>query len=260
MSANFQTISTMDPSESAFVLTLDDNLVLPSNIPAVGTRWRDWDLGQKHRTIDSEWNDYVYVDSREAGPGQRGFVFGKAKSAAELLVPFESYWDNEFYSWPEVMTQTLPYKTTFVSSGGSYISSTIGTYLDYFVKSPAEVESLIKIERFQNTTPWPEAALRHRKPITSDVKFWDGTVVRNCLHGKIRIPAYLPGTSITQLNVDPETGSLMAREYPATNFTDWAPFVLRDGQKQINGMWVREKITIYPPNASNTKIRKVFSF
>ena len=260
MSAIFQTIPTMDPAESAFVLTLDDNLVLPSNVPAVGTRWRDWELGQKHRTIDSEWNDYVYVDSREAGPGQRGFVFGKNKSAAELLVPFESYWDNEFYSWPEVLTQTLPYRTAFVSTYPSSISTTFANYLDYFVKSPAEVESLVKIERFQNAIPWPESSLRHRKPITSDVKFAGGTVVQNCLHGKIVVPSVVPGTSTTQLNVDPDTGSLMAREYPATNFTDWAPFVLRDGQKQINGMWVREKVTIYPPNASNAKIRKVFAF
>ena len=64
MSAIFQTIPTMDPSESAFVLTIDDNLVLPSNVPAVGTRWIDWELGQKHRKIDTEWNEYIYVDSR----------------------------------------------------------------------------------------------------------------------------------------------------------------------------------------------------
>jgi hypothetical protein len=35
--------------------------------------------------------------------------------------------------------------------------------------------------------------------------------------------------------------------FPETNFTDWAPFVISDRQEPTNGVWLREKVTIYPP-------------
>jgi hypothetical protein len=115
---------------------------------------------------------------------------------------------------------------------------------------------LIKVERFQNAVPWEAKAMRHRKPITDDI----GEYVKDCLHPDVRIGSLPSGTFSTQFYFSPVFGSRVDIFYPATNFTDWTPFVLRDSQKQVNGMWVREKVTIYPPiNGSNTGKSKPYS-
>ena len=254
MAATFQTIPTMDPSESAFVFTLDDNLVLPSNLPVAGTKWSDWELGQRDREIDQEWKDYVFVDTMSASPGRRAFVFGKLKSAAQADVPFESYMDNEFYRWPTVVRKREVLSIVEVFSSSTLVENNENKF---FTKPSAEVESLIKVERFQNAVPWEAKAMRHRKPITDDL----GDFVKDCLHPDIKITApYRSSSNRAVFYFNNQIGMRVDIHYPATNFTDWAPFVLRDSQKQVNGMWVREKVTIYPPvNGSNTGKSKLYS-
>ena len=248
MATTFQTIPTMDPSESAFVVTVDDNLVKPSNIPVVGTKWRDWALGQRDRDIDQEWRDYVFVDTADAAPGRRAFVFGKLKTAAEALVPFESYTDNEFWRWPTVVKQMYKLGIVSVFNASNSVTSSLTALRQFSIKPAAEVESVIKVERFQNAVPWSDAQMRHRKPITDDL----GTAVRDCLHNDIVLTSETSiGSQQVNLWYDPQLGMQVVMFYPATNFTDWAPFVLRDSQKQVNGMWVREKVTIYPPIHGN---------
>jgi hypothetical protein len=240
MAATFQTIPTMDPSESAFVFTMDDNLIKPSNLPTPGTSWMNWELGQKDREIDQEWQNYVFVDTVDAAPGRRAFVFGKLKTGAAADVPFETYYDNEFYRWPKVVKAM--YNLIQVQSSIFY-GPNVGFFRQFSIKPSAEVESMIKIERFQNAEPWSASKMRHRKPITDDI----GNLVRDCLHGNISITSESQFDSYNTKTVNPKTGTNVVMFYPATNFTDWSAFVLKDSQKQVNGMWVREKVTIYPP-------------
>lgn len=244
MAATFQTIPTMNPSESAFVFTMDDNLIKPSSLPTVGTKWRDWDLGQRDREIDPEWRDYVFVDAIEAAPGRRSFVFGKLKEGADADVPFETYYDNEFYRWPRVVKAkyNLVNVVMNISTYGSGTSD-VTPVRKFLVKPPAEVESMVKIERFQNAVPWDASKMRHRKPITSDI----GDLVKDCLHPDIRIERDFVYIASEAYYLYPAMGTKVDLFFPATNFTDWSPFVLKDSQKQVNGMWVREKVTIYPP-------------
>lgn len=251
MAATFQTIPTMDPSESAFVFTMDDNLVKPSNLPTPGTKWKDWELGQKDREIDQEWQDYVFVDTTSAAAGRRAFVFGKLKTGATADVPFETYYDNEFYRWPTVVRDVFSVQNVYRSQ---FQDPQQFAEKKFLIKPSAEVESVIKIERFQNAEPWAASKMRHRKPITDDV----GPFVKDCLHKDIRLTTEERSTGTYDYYLLSKTlGMQVQMFYPATNFTDWAPFVLRDSQKQVNGMWVREKVTIYPPiNGANTSRQK----
>jgi len=43
--------------------------------------------------------------------------------------------------------------------------------------------------------------------------------------------------------------------FPATNFTDWSPFVIEDKQQPTNGLWLRERVTIYPPTQPDTIVQ-----
>lgn len=256
MAATFQTIPTANPSESAFVLTVDDNLITPDTLPAVGTRYSAWPLGQRDRTQDTEWDNYVFVDTTDAAPGRRAFVFGKQHNAATKNVPFETVWDTEFYRWPTVVVQRL---RLLESSNSNSVDRWLRD--KWLIKSAAEVNSLIKIERFQDASPWEASALRHITPITDDLRipqaFTDDLTINDCLHEEIRFDGEDEriGAPTTKRVIDSNgVGSSLGYTVPATNFADWTPFVLRDSQKQSNGLWVREKVTVYPPINAKRKM------
>ena len=256
MAATFQTIPTANPAESAFVLTVDDNLITPDTLPAAGTTYAQWTLGQRERTKDTEWDDYIFVDTMDAAPGRRAFVFGKSHGAATVDVPFETVWDTEFHRWPAVVVQQL--KVLSISNVAS--SSALDSHLAnrYLIKSAAEGNSLVKIEHFQNALPWAGTALRHPTPVTDDLELPENTwyndaprtIIKDCLHGDIKVYETVTH-SFAERN---RTTGGLGHTIPATNFTDWIPYVLRDTQKQSNGLWVREKVTVYPPINAKRKL------
>lgn len=238
MAATFQTIPTANPAESAFVLTVDDNLITPDTLPAAGTTYAQWTLGQRERTKDTEWDDYIFVDTMDAAPGRRAFVFGKSHGASMVDVPFETVWDTEFHRWPAVVVQQLKVLVFHVSSAAS--DNQLASR--WFVKSAAEGNCMVKIEHFQNAVPWGQTALRHPMPITDDLDL-TGLSVKDCLHGEIRVNESLVGYA----ERNPAGNGGLGHTIPATNYTDWTPYVLRDTQKQSSGLWVREKVTVFPP-------------
>lgn len=255
MAATFQTIPTANPAESAFVLTVDDNLITPATLPVVGTTYANWELGQRERTVDTEWNDYVFTETLDAAPGRRAFLFGKSHGAATVDVPYETVWDNEDHQWPKVVTQQLKVLVFFMSNPGSNSS----VLSKFFVKSDYAGSSLIKIERFQNAFPWDVNKLRHPVPITDDLDISEGVYddegskIENCLHGEIRLLSRADGNGNAWKNVESPDGGL-GFTIPATNFTDWAPYVKRDTQRRSNGLWVREKVTVFPPINAKRKL------
>lgn len=257
MSATFQTIPTANPAESAFVLTVDDNLITPATLPARYTTYANWLLGQRDRTVDTEWDDYVFVDTTDAAPGRRAFIFGKSQSAADIDTPFETYFDSEFHRWPTVVTQQLKV-LIFLQSNPGGINSVQNKY---FIKSATEAHCVTKVEHFQNALPWEVSKLRHPVPITDDIEvspFFAGNnqeqqKINDCLHGEMRLfeSTTLGGYTVRQTGASPGDPGYTI---PATNFTDWAPYVLRDTQKQSRGMWVREKVTVFPPINAKRKM------
>jgi hypothetical protein len=237
------------------VLTVDDNLITPATLPAVGTTYANWLLGQRERTMDTAWDDYVFTESIDAAPGRRAFVFGKSHGADTIDVPFETVWNTESYRWPAVVIQQLKVLVFYMTNpgtGGSLRSK-------FFIKSATENNSLVKIERFQNAVAWTDSDLRHPMPITDDLDLSlglnDGDVFRvdNCLHGEIRLLETADTSGNAWKSSDPTSAGL-GFTIPATNFTDWTPFVLRDQQRQSKGLWVREKVTVFPPINAKRKM------
>jgi len=254
MAATFQTIPTANPAESAFVLTVDDNLITPATLPAVNTTYADWLLGQRERTMDTEWDNYVFVDTLDAAPGRRAFLFGKSHGADTINVPFETIWDTEEHQWPAVIVQQLKVLVFFMTTpSGNNLRSR------FFVKSATSGSCMIKIERFQNAVPWTEADLRHPVPITDDLDLSAGAEagdilrINNCLHGEIRMFETADTNGNAWRNTESPAGGL-GFTIPATNFTDWTPYVKRDTQRQSNGLWVREKVTVFPPINAKRKM------
>lgn len=249
MAAAFQTIPTPNPNESAFILTIDDNLVNPSNLPTAGTTFGAWSLGQKFRDDQDLWADYVYVESIDAAPGRRAFVFGKKKSevedengVSEKDTPYETVYDEEQYSWPAVVEREREIGVWY-----SAITNDGQLRREYIIKSAVSQYCQVKVERFLDATPWVESKLRHIRPIPDDLMLNEAAQPITCLHKTIVVEYSKQRTSNYKYSVSDDTTGQARAVFPATNFTNWTPFVLRDTQKQVRGMWLREKVTIYPP-------------
>lgn len=248
MGATFQTIATPDPNESSFQLTIDDRDLKPSDMPVKDTPYSAWTWGQKDR-INEGWETYTYSHSTQGQGGKRVFVFVKTRTLAESLIPFDTYYTTKQYRWPMVLHHLGIIEAQ--DSGGTADAS-VG-YID--VITPAtEAVCDVKVELFLSNVPFSKTVLHHRQLITNDIsiahKGYPATY-RDCLHPEIRFLQSYSARGDLQYDYGTqaasrvfETGDLTL---PATSFTDWAPHVISDKQEPSNGLYLREKQTIFPP-------------
>lgn len=251
MAATFQTIATPDPNESSFQLTIDDRDLKPSDMPIKDTPYSAWTWGQKDR-INEGWETYTYSHSTQGAGGKRVFVFVKARTLAEALVPFDTYWTTKQFRWPMVLHHLGMIETQDVQE---YPESS-NFYVNFVeILTPAtEAVCDVKVELFLNNVPFPKTTLQHRQLITNDIniahKGFPATY-RDCLHPEIKFEQSLSKRGDLQSDYGTKDVSRFFEigdfTLPATSFTDWAPHVISDRQEPSNGLYLREKQTIFPP-------------
>jgi len=263
MPANlFQTVTTPNPTELAFYQLVADTSMRPDKIPAVETTYAQWvaTFGPGIRKAEG-WDTYVYTFTEDGpnieGTQYRAFYFGKARTQEERDTPFQEFVTNRNYAWPPVLEEIGFFRDYDVPiNSPSYLPSVMAQAPRIYVRKklvPAVVcDSRCKVQRFLSETPWPAAAFQHMQPIPTDVSWQflsnsDG--VPRCLHPDVTITSDLNGGNIVQGSGSP--GATVAQSanqfFPATNMSDWAPFVLEDTQQPVKGLWLREKVTIFPP-------------
>ena len=126
-------------------------------------------------------------------------------------------------------------------------------FAKYSFKPTPNVSSVVMIEEFLAEVPYPQNVLTHIQPIPTDISGDFLGLSLNfprCLHPKVIFETNVPGASKVsgQGTVD-VTGSWnpTKQEFPATNFLDWAPFIIEDDVRPVNGQFYRSRVTIYPP-------------
>ena len=123
----------------------------------------------------------------------------------------------------------------------------------YKFRPTPSVNSVIKIEQFLAPTPFDGQALIHPQPLPTEISgHYLGMSVTfpRCLHPLVILDENVPGAFLVDgqgtINV-PLSGNLTRQTFPATNFLDWAPFILEDQCQPVGGLYLRERITVYPP-------------
>jgi len=250
----FETLPTPNPAEVMIRVWQDANQVDPTNIPTLYQTYKASPLPSKPKV--EKFGDYVYVDMSKEGD-DLWFYFGKAKTSVEKNTPFRSYPGTRNYTWPAVLedlyaVQTLTFPQT--TNTGTTVESTPSIFPRYRYRPQVPYNSLIKVEQFISPTPWNPQDLIHPQPVPTDV---NGSYVgvnmhfERCLHDTMKFAEKVPGATIIygvgSVNPPPNRNTNGTQIFPATNFLDWGEFYIEDTVTIVNGMYIRERVTIYPP-------------
>ena len=266
MDSLFQLVPTPSPTEFMVALTVPDQIInsklalLPrDNALQKYTPYNKFSWGGSLPRAQ-EFGEYVYLSSNKNAAESVTFYFGKPKTVKEKNTPFFVKTDTHQYVWPSVLldlyfiSSTFPQSTS--ESGGQII--TAPRYFQrhrYVPSTPAN--SVVKIEQFLSDTPWTKQDLTHQQPVTAEI---DGTFLGlnvtfpRCLHRRVTLKELVPGARIvfgSGMEGSDRNGTPGEQVFPATNFTDWRPFVFADDAKETDqGLFFRERTTIYPPSRS----------
>lgn len=260
----FYTLPTPDPKQFSFKVRLDANKFNPTTAVPPGTPYSECSfIGPRPRAGTNQgFDDYVYTYT-EADRDNLWFYFGKKKSAIDRNVPFRTFWTNQDYTWPAVLEDCYFVESSFpLSAYNGDTTVTSPTLLPRYRYRPGvNVDSLCQVEQFLDAVPWTDADLQHDQPVPTDVNAsYLGVSVDfpRCLHKALSFKDEVVGAKIIQgigMITPPPGRSLDKMVFPATNFTDWTNFTLEDRQQFVAGLFLRERITIYPPAIPDSILR-----
>lgn len=253
---NFLTETTPNPAEVGIKVKVNANQLNPTTMPAIGTAYNMINkIITNPRVSECGFGSYVYTSASQEG-NDIWLHFGKPKTEAEKNTPFRTSYSTRFYPWPPVLetlkivgTNTFP---QVVNTGYNTVKAP-RFFPRYRFRPTPSVSSVIKIEQFLSPTPYDGQALIHSQPIPTEISgHYLGMNVSfpRCLHPLVVLDENVPGAFVVegQGTIDvPAKGNATRQIFPATNFLDWRMFILEDQCQPVGGLYLRERVTIYPP-------------
>jgi hypothetical protein len=254
----FNLLPTPNPSEVMFRVKQPGAIFKSTQMPALGTPFNQCDILSVKSAVQLQgYGSYVYVMCRRDKENM-WFYFGKSRTQAERDTPFRTYYTKQNHPWDAVLEDVYPVRsvkpTTDILSDNTKIPTVEPVYqIRYKYRPAVTVNSLVRVDLYLSEVPWDQAKFRHEQPIPTDVQGSFGGLdvsFPRCLHGTVTFPEALAGAQVVSGvgMVNPPPGRNPSKMvFPATNFTDWQPYVLDDEQEPVDGMYLRQKKTIYPP-------------
>lgn len=260
----FNLLPTPNPSEMMFRVKQPGAIFKSAQMPVVGTPFSQCDILPVKSAVQLQgYGSYVYVMCRRDKENM-WFYFGKSRTQAERDTPFRTYYTKQNHPWDAVLEDLYPVKKLeYVIK--EYGSGTYGTMEEkysfrYKYRPAVTVNSLVRVDLYLAEVPWDKVRLRHEQPVPTDVQgsYMDQEVsFPRCLHNTVTFPEASPGAQVVSgvgMQNPPPGRNPAKMIFPATNFIDWAPFVIDDEQEPVDGMYLRQKKTIYPPTQPDVVI------
>lgn len=266
----FELLPTRDPSRVSFRVSEPAQTFRASQIPKQGQRYGECASLIRSRSEQDDYKHYTYQYlDRDGDNLWFYFAFPYSTTTDPVTgkplnqVPFNTFPTSKRWTWPAVLHRLI------FTPDAIPIVSAVPNQSDTRGFSQAFVQRLIPrrvftpqttalceciVEQFVSDSPFTD--LEHPQPVEGEIE-WDlpGTSGRlSVLHPRIEVPAGgVPYTVV--INATPTQFAPIGekRIFPATNFIDWEPFVVSDEVVRENGVYFRERVTIYPP-APNERI------
>jgi len=275
MPSDFQLLST--PSEEEFMFStripqdrIGPNLKFPNGntllsaqsaqriVGASPTKYKDcgWNVGKEMLSKFTEYGEYVYLKSAKQDADHVILYWGKARTPTQRRTPFNSYPDTRQYTWPAVLEDTFVAKAIGfpqVVNNGSTTQTSDRLLPRYRYRPAVPYNSIIIVDQFLSDVAYSSSDLNHIQPIPTDVDgYYIGLSIRHerCLHPTCIFPKIQPESPVYGVGAypTPMNRNSTSQVFPATNFLDWpSSFVIEDRQQNVNGLWLRERVTIYAP-------------
>jgi hypothetical protein len=245
-----------DSGEWWFRIAIATSQLRIEDLPALRTPYKDTALRAVNARTDL-WGDYLLIKYTNGPDGYLWANFAKAKTEDQATTPYKTETGNKHYDWPTVLhavafaddpeypvTETRPGPRTvsvprkraraIVTESAFALCRTVTKY--YLGNEPFNIPT-------------------HPQPVPAAVSW----VVNNsetslvCLHTDMDLPARGQSWNITEIAGEIEVvgNPSRTRNFPATPFTDWQPFVIADDQQELpTGHFRRITTTLYPPTSA----------
>ena len=257
----FKLVPTANPRELAFVVKEDAATFNPTTVPEPGTAYKDSSFLKVRPRIQLEgFEDYQLLNISADGD-MLWFKYGKNKVQTDQATRFRTFFTTVRHTWPAVLedlyvVQAKLFEQTSTNQNFTQVDPTY--FPRYSFRPSVSVSTVVLVEQFLSSTPWPRASITHPQPVTTGVHgSWVGISFdfQECLHPAIMVTEKVPGATIVQGVgvISPTVPRNPNRKIiPETNFTDWAPFVYSDAVEPSGGAWLRERVTYFPPAIPET--------
>ncbi len=258
MAESYQIFKTPNPDEYGLRIDVPIISFTPRDVPKIGTALQDCSDRLKSRKPD-DFMTYVMCEVVEAGPGMFSFKFCPPKTRAQALTPFHVYTTNTEYAWPTVLKEISFVKDSLFPLSTQVGSNTVYAdtiYARKILRPGATFESLTIVREYlSDFNPFLESDLFHQEPVPTTVvwEFNGSSDSIKCLHPLIVIKARGRKYTIVNSGAGSTVGAPVSDDFifPATNFEDWAPFILSRKQVEVNGQWHMTELEIFPSSTQD---------
>lgn len=249
----YEILSTPVTGLKSLGVIVDQSVVAetPELLPPEGALYGNIDSRIMPADLSDLWNNYRYVDDKDLGNGKMMMLFVKVMSDEERNTPFRTISSFGNHRWPPILLSLeLLASSTF---SGAYPQT------NYFVREQyipdvSEGTRFITEEFFSDI---PYTIPKYKVPIPQSVSY-DVQGVRGsfpeCLHDDIRINPTRTFNVITQITGNAPPGTIGGQFFPATNFPEWATYIMSDDSDFQNGYY-RKRIRVIPPSMPDPIIR-----
>lgn len=263
MSATHRTIATPDPRYRSLVVSVGESSFASNGgvIPAQGTSYSANDFrGLLGSDYLKEFDDFVYVQQLDDTKTGGQLVFARHFTDEERATPFRVTSRFGNHRWPPILKELrfmLARDFPIVSQLSDGKTIYANRYLVREVYIPEVNEgSRFVTEEFISDEPFviPQYAVPTPTSITYNYLNLRGGFPE-CLHRRIDIKNLISTTAAYNGTVTTDAyNELQGQIFPATNFIEWAPYVLSDDQTLSGGVWYRKRVRVYPPPMPETII------
>lgn len=254
----YQILSTPSPLEVSFRILADAVQFRPDDLPYENQPFITCEYPKiKPKFLTDYYPDYVYTYASRDSDGL-WLYFARPKTDAERDTPFKTFYTTRNYPWPAVLEDLYVVKSSIPITASGQEAPRFLPRARY--RPAVSVDSICRVDQYLSAIEWPKTTFIHQQPVPTDVNgSYLGVSVDfpRCLHPTIVFPETDPASTVVYgigVQEVPAGRNPTRMTFPATNFTDWAPFVISDRQEPTNGVWLRERVTIYPPQLPDTVI------
>lgn len=248
MSLNSRTVKSVQPGLRGLIASVSEASFASAGgiLPAQGTlygsaEWKTF-FGADYR---KEFSEFVYLEQMDDTKDGGTLSFGPNKTADEANTPFRTttrfgnhYWHPILKFLRFVPVSGFPLNSY---SNGSIVSAQQYLVREGYIPAATEGTRFVK-EEFLSPIPFGITQWPTPQPTAISYHFLGNLrgSFPECLHKQINIDSLIG-------LIGGSSSGLEGQIFPATNFTEWAPYVISDEQSLTAGGWYRVKITVYPP-------------